>query len=824
MAGSSQLQWIIGATDNASKVFDKVGKEIDKTTTKTDRLRQASQLLGGAAIVGFAASSIKAYADAEQSQMKLQEAYRKFPKIADVSIQSFQELNQALQDKAGADADDLAAGEAKLAMFNLTGTQIKQLIPLVNDLAINQGIGLTDASELVGKAMLGNAKALKSLGIEFKATGDKAKDYATISDLLAEKVGGTGEAFDKTAQGAMLKAQRAFQDLQEEVGKQLVPALSTALSAILPVLRGFNNLSDSVKGPIVWIGALGAAALVLGPRLVGIWANLSLIGARAPIAAAGLEAEAVAATAAGGASGRASFGVGALATSLGKVGLVVGVIYSVAQAGDFLSGKLGTTSAEGEKAASILLDLQKNGLNADTSLQGLGSTTMSLGDALQTVADPSVWDRIHHGLMWLPEKLFPFLGNESGDRLDIAEKAVAGLDNALVALVSDGSAASAAAAMRTITAVAKEKGISVEQLIGLLPGYAAATREAGNANKQAADGVDALNTSLDTSSSALDKVVHGMHDWYAGGNLVAATEKRLAAEVAAHAAAQAHLAHVAAVAHAAQVAAAQAAMTVWNESITAYTSAKDALTSLTDARAQEIKAIGDQLTASGHLNSVFDMNKYTTATERAKTARLGLADAEKAVRDARSDVGKAKTPDELNGAINAEAQANKALAASRAEVAAADKAKAAAALTPGNLLTSIKSKLSGIKSFYNDLVALRKRKLPMSLIRQLIDAGPIEGDQLAKALLSATPSDFNAIINAEAQLDQFGAKIGGIVGDYDYNGLIARQTGVVNTSRANAVAAGNNVAQFRLYLDGREVAVALKAYRASVGGTPLGLG
>ena len=374
--------------------------------------------------------------------------------------------------------------------------------------------------------------------------------------------------------------------------------------------------------------------------------------------------------------------------------------------------------------------------------------------------------------------------------------------------------------LHSLSGVAPE----IQNWVNGLFGGGEAAKAMGEASATAADGVDALTSSLDTNSSALDKVVHGMHDWYAGGNLVAATEKRLAAEVAAHAAAEAHLAHVAAVAHAAQVAAANAALATWNETITAYNSAKDALKALTDARANEIKAIGDQLTASGHLNSVFDMNAYTAATDRAKTARVGLADAEKAVNAARSDVGKAKTPEELNAAINAEAQANKALAASRAEVAAADKAKEAAKLTPGHLLSSIKSKLSNIKSFYNDLVALRKRKLPMSLIRQLIDAGPLEGDQLAKALLAATPADFNAIINAEAQLDQFGAKIGGIVGDYDYNGLIARQTGVVNTARANAVAAGNQVAQFRLFLDGRELAIGLKAYRASVGGAPLGLG
>jgi hypothetical protein len=384
------------------------------------------------------------------------------------------------------------------------------------------------------------------------------------------------------------------------------------------------------------------------------------------------------------------------------------------------------------------------------------------------------------------------------------ENAKNGVMGYVLGLVGLGSTADAAASSENSAAKATEahrKSIEAE-------------------GKAAFDWTPALKAYYAVIADGTDESNRGRARDNAAGVYRTATEIATAAALAA----TAHAAHLAAAAHAANVAVAQAALATWNETITAYNSAKDALTALTDARANEIKAIGDQLTASGHLNSVFDMNAYATASDKAAQARIGLADAEKAVNAARSDVGKAKTPDELNAAINAEAQANKALAASRAEVAAADKAKAAAALTPGNLLAGIKSKLSNIKSFYNDLVALRKRKLPMSLIRQLIDAGPLEGDQLAKALLAATPADFNAIVNAEAQLDAFGAKIGGIVGDYDYNGLIARQTGVVNTARANAVAAGNQVAQFRLYLDGREVAVALKAYRASVGGAPLGLG
>lgn len=824
MAGSSQLQWIIGATDNASKVLAGIGKELDKTTTKTDRLRQASQLLGGVALLGFAATSIKAYADAEQSQMKLQEAYRKFPKIADVSIQSFQELNQALQDKAGADADDLAAGEAKLAMFDLTGNQIKQLIPLVNDLAINQGIGLTEASELVGKAMLGNAKALKSLGIEFKATGDKAKDYATISDLLAEKVGGTGVAFDKTAQGAMLKAQRTFGDLQEEVGKQLVPALSAVANAVLPVLRAFNGLSDSLKGPIVWIAAASAAALVLGPRLLSMGANLRLIFPDGIRAALGLKAVSAAEDEVASKSHKASGQMGGLGRAMKGLG-VAGAALAV---GLPLVGQL--TDAIGKSmfgAAPSAEDLSKaiNGITQGADANKIGNFGVQLhglGAELEHLDNPGLMQRI--------EDFFSFFNGGGQGRKQVLRD-LALINDAIATMASSGDIVGARRALDALEKAALDAGTSAGAVAEDFKVAEDAISAANRASSATAGGLDDLSASADGASGSaktfadrMTEVVHGMHDWYAGGNLVAATEKRLAAETAAHTAAVAHQAHVAAAAHAAQVAAANAALTTWNESITAYTNAKDALTALTDARAQEVKAIGDQLTASGHLNSVFDTNAYTAATDRAKTARLGLADAEKAVRDARNDVGKAKTPEELNGAINAEAQANKALAASRAEVAAADKAKAAAALTPGNLLAGIKSKLSNIKSFYNDLVALRKRKLPMSLIKQLIDAGPIEGDQLAKALLSATPSDFNAIINAEAQLDRVGRDIGTMVGDYDYNGLITRQTGVVNNARANAIAAGNQVAQFRLYLDGREVAVALKAYRASVGGTPLGLG
>ena len=796
------------AKDNASREVDKVKHSLTGLEKAQSGLGRASQLLGAGAIVAFGVSSVKAYADAEKSQVKLQEAYRKFPKLADVNIESLRQLNTALQDKTGSDDDDLAAAEANLAMFGLTGTQIKQLIPLVNDLAVAKGIGLTEASKSVGKAMLGNAKALKDVGIQFKATGDKAKDFGTISDALSAQVGGAGDAFGKTAAGGMARAQKSFSDLQEEVGKQLVPALSTVLQAVLPVMRAFNGLSDAVKGPIVWVGVLGAAALVLAPKLLGIVANMKLIQANSAAAALALEAEAAAAVQAGGASAAATGKLAGLSRGMKGIGvagaaLAVGLPL-VGQLVNSIGENMFGAAPSAEKLREQLIGISEG---ADANKIGnFGGKLHDLGAEIEHLDNPGVMQRI--------EDFFGSLGGQGGGQgRNQVLRDIALINQEIAALAGEGKIDQARAALDALEQSARDAGTSEETITRQYQYAEDAIAAARRTTNSLTTAIDGTTNALEGQGNSLGTNTRLWENWYNGAGLVAETQNRIATETAAAIAALE-----------ANRTAAQDALSTWTESIATYNTERDALKALTDARQAEVLAISGQMTAGGKLNNVFDMNAYAAASNTAADARRNLADAEKAVRASRADVRNAQTPQELNAAIAAEAQANKALAASRAEVTAADKAKEAAKLTPGHLLANIKSKLSNIKSFYNDLVALRKRKLPMSLIQQLIDAGPIEGDQLAKALLSATPHDFNAIMNAETQLDQFGNRIGAIVADYDYNGLIANQRTVVANARAAAVNAGRVVGEYRLYLDGREVATALKAYRQSIGGTPLGLG
>jgi hypothetical protein len=236
-----------------------------------------------AGVTLFGKRAVEAFAQAETSQLKLVEAYRKFAAIGDVPIDSMRALASELQSLTGTDDDLLAAAAGTLARFELTGTAIQRLLPLVNDFAILTGRDVVEASEAIGKAFMGNARALKELGIDFTRTGDRGKDLETIMAALEAKAGGAGEAFGETAQGGLARAQAAFSDLQEEIGGTLVPALTAMLRVIEPAAKFFINLPGPIKGTAIAVGVLSAAVLAIGPRIATMIVGMKAAGVEATV-------------------------------------------------------------------------------------------------------------------------------------------------------------------------------------------------------------------------------------------------------------------------------------------------------------------------------------------------------------------------------------------------------------------------------------------------------------------------------------------------------------------------------------------------------------
>lgn len=265
MARNDVVVNIVGDSTSAQRALADVEGRTEKFGGK---MRSILGAVGGVALAKgvfeFAQGSVDAFTESEDSANRLQEAFRKFPQINDSTIGSFQKLNEQLAKKTKFDDDATASGQAVLAQFGLTGAQIEQLTPLLQDYAAKTGKDIPSAADALGKAMLGKGKALAEIGIKFKDTGSLAGNFDQTVAGLRTQVGGFATAEGKTAAGRAEILRNQFGELQETVGARLVPVLTTMSEWLLKIVDFFANLSPGVQAAIgVAIGLAGAAYVVV---------------------------------------------------------------------------------------------------------------------------------------------------------------------------------------------------------------------------------------------------------------------------------------------------------------------------------------------------------------------------------------------------------------------------------------------------------------------------------------------------------------------------------------------------------------------------------
>lgn len=238
-------------------------RELGKSTEKTGRDFKALKAVGvgaiaaiGVGVAKFGSQSVKAFVEAEGSQIRLQEAFRKFPRLADSNVGALERLNSQLALKTRFDDDATASGQAVLAQFKLTGSQITQLTPLLQDYAAKTGKDLPTAARDLGKAVMGQGRALKVVGLDLKDTGSQTGNLNQLMGGLRAQVGGFAEKEGKSAAGRAEILRNQFGELQEAAGEQLLPALLKVgngalrlvgfIDGLSPVFSSFKRIAGSV--------------------------------------------------------------------------------------------------------------------------------------------------------------------------------------------------------------------------------------------------------------------------------------------------------------------------------------------------------------------------------------------------------------------------------------------------------------------------------------------------------------------------------------------------------------------------------------------------
>lgn len=216
--------------------------------------------ISGIALLSFAKSAKEAFEVQAEGEAKLATIMRQRMGATTEEINQIKELCSA-QQALGVIGDEVQlSGAQQLATFLRQTNSLNTLIPAMNNL-IAQQKGLNATTEkaymvgnLMGKAMQGQASALRRVGITFTDAEERVLKYgneqqraAMLAQIITNNVGNMNESIAATESGRLKQVSNALSDIQEEAGRAVtrvaavfLPVL-TSLSSVLSVVADYAN-------------------------------------------------------------------------------------------------------------------------------------------------------------------------------------------------------------------------------------------------------------------------------------------------------------------------------------------------------------------------------------------------------------------------------------------------------------------------------------------------------------------------------------------------------------------------------------------------------
>ena len=393
----------------ALREFDKVGKSASKNLgwAENSAFRMQQQFKkAGVGMVGISATigaglfaTADAAARAQVEHEKLANTMRKMPQLAGASSQAFEAQQQSIQKLTVVDDEAVAGLQSMLGQFGMTQAEILKTTPLVVDLARKMGIDTTTAAKAVGKAFGGSAGALAKMGIQLKLSSDPAQRLDQILKALSQKAGGFAAQEGKTFSGQLQIMRNRLADVEEGIGKGVIPVIEGALRPIELVANAFSALGDGGQQTVGTILAITAAvtgvtgavtfvagqfsALANGVVIVATKLGLMTVASESAAAAeADLAAATGAAAAAETAAGTAAEVAAAETASFGAA--VAAVAAPVIAAATAIGGLVAAHNLWSADSLQVSFD------DAKLSAEGLTSAIQSSGRSLKDVAVDSI--------------------------------------------------------------------------------------------------------------------------------------------------------------------------------------------------------------------------------------------------------------------------------------------------------------------------------------------------------------------------------------------------------------------------------------------------
>lgn len=257
----AQGQTSKAAQDLLAKItpLDAKLKQLDKTTgdnfrnvgNYSEALKgfgsSVNNILGAAGIsvglsagVQFLKDSFAEFANAEKATKDLKFALKNVGGEGAEALEKLTTQADALEESLGLfESEDIQVLQKELVNLGASSSQIEALTPKILDLAKATGKDLGEATDIVVKAINGQTKGLKEVGLEFESTGTRTGNYNILLEKL-DKFQGAAAASAETLEGKQQRLSIAFGNIKEAVGQYLTEEGSK-------ILDSFDVLSGKVS-------------------------------------------------------------------------------------------------------------------------------------------------------------------------------------------------------------------------------------------------------------------------------------------------------------------------------------------------------------------------------------------------------------------------------------------------------------------------------------------------------------------------------------------------------------------------------------------------
>lgn len=254
------------AVDGGKKTeqaFQNAGKGSNQFASNLKNLAGTMGIMFGAQqILSFAKESVKAANVQLQAEGKLRQALQGREEMFDRLTKRASELQKVtvIGDEA------IIQQQAFLAAQGRSEEEINKTIDAAVQLSDVMGVDLGTAVLQLDATLEGNVGRLGKLDAGFKTlTVEQLKNGGAI-DLVNEKYKGFAEITAATGTGRLQQLQNAFGDLQEEIGKQLLPTLQEGALTL-------NNFIQAVNWGEIF-SELGEIIQTLGEPIKQLYSSL----------------------------------------------------------------------------------------------------------------------------------------------------------------------------------------------------------------------------------------------------------------------------------------------------------------------------------------------------------------------------------------------------------------------------------------------------------------------------------------------------------------------------------------------------------------------